>query len=340
MAVGTTVKVGFDGTAVQKGFGKIGGMFKNIGRGMAMGAGAMGSKSLVDLALKAVTGIDALADFTGEAEDVALQTRSTTSEIILLNDALTRAGANVDAGRMLSVLNDNIFDAAHGSEDLQKAFSTLGLQTSDFAGKSTIESFNMIGRAVRDMGSSAAESENALEAILGGKMAMQMLKLFRNSSIFNLVDEEIGTFARNAEEQAVRLGAFQDQFRRMAFLFRSANLFVFKNFVDTSFAKTTMDNLQKILDAGDLEQLKEKFMEVMKVVGEFLKGKLKEAGEVLGEGIQKALEKAFIKVPLLEKLFSSNATDQGNGMIDPTKEIIRTNQILERIYRDGGAMYA
>jgi hypothetical protein len=38
-----------------------------MGKGMAMGAGAMMSKSLVDIALKAITGIDALADFAGEA---------------------------------------------------------------------------------------------------------------------------------------------------------------------------------------------------------------------------------------------------------------------------------
>jgi len=339
MAVGTTVKVGFDGTAVQKGFGKIGGMFKSIGRGMAMGAGAMASKSLIDLALKAVTGVDALADFSGEAEDVALQTRSTTSEIILLNEALKRAGANVDAGRMLSVLNDNIFDASHGSEELQKAFSTLGLQTKDFAGKSTIETFQMIGRAVRDMGSSAAESENALEAILGGKMSMQMLRLFRNSTIFGQVDQEVGTFAKNVEEQAVALGAAQDQFRRITYLWKGINLAIFKNFGDITGIKQTMDALQKGVDVGDFRPIKEELAKALEVVGDLLMGKLKQAGEAIGEGISTALKNSFSKVPLLEKLFTST-TDKSTSMIDPTKEIVRTNQILERIYRDGGAMYA
>jgi len=339
MAVGTTVKVGFDGTAVQKGFGKISGMFKNIGRGMAMGAGAIASKSLIDLALKALTGVDALADFAGEAEDVALQTRSTTSEIILLNEALKRAGANVDAGRMLSVLNDNIFDAANSSEELQKAFSTLGLQSSDFVGKSTIESFQMIGRAVRDMGSSAAEAENALEAILGGKMSMQMLRLFRNSTIFDQVDEEVGTFAKNVEEQAVALGAAQDQFRRITYLWKGINLAIFKNFGDITGIKTVMDALQKGVDTGDFRPIKEELAKALEVIGDLLESKLREAGEAIGEGISNALRNAFSEVPLLQKLFTSN-TNSPSSAIDPTKEIMRTNQILERIYRDGGAMYA
>ena len=339
MAVGTTVKVGFDGTAVQKGFGKIGGMFRNIGRGMAMGAGAMGSKSLVDLAIKALTGVDALADFAGEAEDVALQTRSTTSEIILLNLALQRAGANVDAGTMLSRLNDNIFDAANGSEELQKAFSTLGLQSSNFAGKSTIESFEMIGRAVRDMGMNAAKSENALEAILGGKMSMQLLKLFRNSTIFEQVDQELGTFAKNVEEQATRLGAAQDQFRRITYLWKGINLALFKNFGDITGIKSAMDALQKGVDTGDFRPIKEELAKALEVIGDLLMSKLKQAGEAIGEGISNALRNSFSKVPLLEKLFTST-TDKTSSAIDPTKEIIRTNQILERIYRDGGAMYA
>ena len=51
MAIGTSVKVGFDGEAVKRGFGGIKGMFtgmsRSFGKGMAMMGGAAAGKSII-----------------------------------------------------------------------------------------------------------------------------------------------------------------------------------------------------------------------------------------------------------------------------------------------------
>jgi len=344
MAIGTTLKVGFDGTAVKKGFGSIGGMFKSAGKGMAMGAGAMMSKSLVDLAIKAATGVDALADFVGAAEDVALQTGTTAAEIIKLDKALEIAGSTIDSGRALSTMRDNIYDAANGGEELQKAFRDIGLQSKDLAGKSTMEQFRMIGESIAAMGDNAGEAENALEKIFGAKMSMQLLRLFRNGDIFDQVEEEFGEAAENMMESGERLGKVQDQFRRIPFLWKSLNLAIFDKLGGGAESiKKIMDGIQEALNTGDFsklwENIKELFSKAMKLIQDsevwkWIAEKIRELGKIIGEGVRDAFNPlSGVKVPSIFGAGSDTAS------IDPTKEIMKTNSILERIYREGGAVY-
>lgn len=347
MAIGTTLKVGFDSSAVKRGFGSLGGMFKGIGRGMAMGAGAMMSKSLVDLAIKAATGVDQLADFAGEAEDTALQVKASTAEIIKLDRALELAGSEVKAGRMLSVLRDNIYDAANGTEDLQKAFRAIGLQSRDFAGKTTMEQFNLIGEAVAAMGDDAGKVENSLEKIFGAKMSMQLLRLFRNQDVFTQAGEEVGNFAAKVDEAAGRLGSAQDQFKRLPYLWRGLNLAIFNAISgDGSTVKKLMDGIQQAIDTGDFSKivytLKAELAKAIEVIGDSeiwksIEEKFRGLGKLIGIGI---VDGVSGKMPgkILPSLFGGK--DDSTTMIDPTSEIMKTNSLLERIYRDGGAMYA
>lgn len=345
MAISTTIKVGFDGTAVKKGFSMLGATFRNVGKGMAMGAGALMSKSLVDLAIKAATGVDQLADFAGEAEDTALQVKSTTAEIIKLDRALDLAGSEVKAGRMLSTLRDNIYDAANGGEELQNAFRDIGLQSKDFVGKTTIEQFNLIGEAVAAMGDDASKVENSLEKIFGARMSMQLLKLFRNQDVFKQAGEEVGKFAENVDASAQRLGKAQDQFKRLPYLWRGLNLAIFDKLGgDGGAIKKVMDGMQRAIDTGDFSMLGKNLSELFKQamnaikdseIWKWLAEKFKEFGRFIGEGIGEAIlpKGGLFNIP---KLFSGKGQ---TSMVDPTKEIMRTNSILERIYREGGAIY-
>jgi len=145
MAIETKVKVGFDGNEVKKGFSGITNMFKgaarSFGKGAAMMAGAAGGKTIIDLALRLANGTKELADFSGEIEDVAVQTGATVSEIAMLNRGLQLAGANMDAGRALSTLAENIYEATHGGEDLQEAFAKIGLSMSDIKDLNPMQQF-------------------------------------------------------------------------------------------------------------------------------------------------------------------------------------------------------
>lgn len=347
MAIGTSVKVGFDGSEVKKGFGGISGMFKSIGKGMAIGAGAMMSKSLIDIGLKAATGIDQLADFAGEAQDTALQVGATTSEIIKLNRALDIAGAKADAGNLLSKMSDNLFEASHGNEELQKTFGKLGLSMKDFAGKNTIEQFKLIGDAVKTIGENGGETENALQEIFGNKMYRAMLRLFRNQNVFAQANSETEKLSNNIEQIQDDLGATQDQFQRIPYLWRSLNAAIVKTMgINGNFWKNLFDGFDKELNEGDFSKLgyllKSEFAKALEVIAgigalDIFKNFFRDIGKYIGEGISSALP----KLPSLPSLPTWLGGDGGKtSMIDPISEIQRTNSLLEKIYRTGGALYA
>lgn len=376
MAIGTTLKVGFDGTAVQKGFGKLGGLFKSVGKGMAIGAGAMMSKSLVDLALKTVTGIDELADFVGAAEDTAIATNTTTKEIILLDEALKRAGSELSAGRMLSTLQDNIYDAKHGSEDLQKSFQALDINANDF-GSNAIKNLKYLGEAFVNVKGDSDDANKALELIFGSKIALQIKKLFKNKDIFNQVGQEFGQFAERADKTAQRLGAAQDQWKRITTLWQSINLSLFEKLnLDSGGLKVFFDKLQSAADAGDMQPIVQEFGKYLDLLLGYLKPIFAGFGESFGLGFFKSFkmpslkdllfssptiiknkEESTPKVPTkpdvsgISDLFNSGSllnifgTRKINdlpktSMNDITTEIQRTNSLLDRILRDGGAMYS
>ena len=203
----------------------------------------------------------------------------------------------------------------------------------------------MIGRAVANMGDDAGKVENSLEKIFGARMSMQLLKLFRNQDVFTQAGEEMGMFAENVENSASRLGKAQDQFKRLPYLWRGLNLAIFNAISgDGSTVKKLMDGMQRAIDSGDFSKLtytlKAELAKAIEVLGdsEIWKGiekKFKDLGRLIGEGIGEAIlpKGGLFNIP---KLFS----DKGQtSMIDPTKEIMKTNSILERIYREGGAVY-
>ena len=351
MAIGTSVKVGFDGSEVKKGFAGIGGAFKSIGKGMAMGAGAMLSKSLIDVGMKLATGIDQLADFAGEAQDTALQVGATTTEIIKLDRALALSGAAVESGKLLSTMTDNIYDASHGSEELQKTFGKLGLTMADLTGKSAIDQFMMIGQAVATIGDNGGETEKALKDIFGGKMYMQLLKLFRNQDVFKQASEETQIFGEEVEAVQDKLGKMQDQFQRVPYLWRSLNLQLFKQLgLDGSALKDFFDAAAAAINEADWSKfgdlIRKQFqgaMDFFKETGavDAVKGFFNDIGKSIGEGIKSAFGGEDVNPVLKGVMKLMNVGGGGKtSMIDPISEIQRTNSILERIYRTGGALYA
>lgn len=345
MAIGTTVKVGFDGNEVKKGFGGIKSVFSSMGKGMAMGAGAMMSKSLVDLALKAITGIDALADFAGEAQDTALMVGSSTEEIIKLNRALDLAGSELDAGKMLSNLNVALFDASHGGTELQEKLAKLKLTMGDFRGKTTMDSFNMIGKKAAESKMEIGELDDTLRDLFGGKIGPQLIMLFKNNNVLEQAEQEVGALAHSLGLSADAIGKVQDQFKRIPYLWRAYNLNLFNGIQEafgTDWVKDVFDFATDLIDPEGIrsvvKDLRDFFNEMSTGEGLFTNifDKLVESfsalGKTIGEGLMESLKGSFS----LGNIFGGGKTTQ----IDPIKEIQRTNEILSRIYRDGGALYA
>jgi hypothetical protein len=347
MAIGTSVKVGFDGSEVKKGFAGIGGAFKTIGKGMAIGAGAMLGKSLIDVGIKLATGIDQLADFAGAAQDTALQVGSSTTEIIKLDRALELAGTGLgDAGTILLKMKDSIYEMTHDGQDLQKAFGLLGLTFADLRGKTVIEQFRVIGDSMKAMGENSDDAEKAINEIFGNKIYKGLLKLFKNQDVFGQAGDELQIFGEEVETVQDKLGKMQDQFQRVPYLWRSLNLQLFKQLgLDGSTLKDFFDaTLMAINEAdwskfGDL--IRKQFqgaMDFFKETGavDAVKVFFNEIGKSIGEGIRSS----FGGGSILDMINPFKGDKTKTSMIDPISEIQRTNSLLEKIYRTGGALYA
>lgn len=305
MAIGTTVKVGFDGEEVKRGFAGLKNGFSAIGRTMGKGAalvgGMMAAQTLEGIIIKAATGTNELADFAGAAEDVALQTGSTVSEIIRLNRALELAGANVDAGRMLSTLADNMYDATHGGTELQDTFAKIGLSAAELARMKPIDQFKTIMQTLSQYQGSIGELGDITEKIFGAKMGMQIIRLFKNADVMtNEMGADVAAFAKNVENSAGKLGSFSDQIGRLKYLWRGINLAGFDMMGGNGeYLKKLFDGLESAINQGDFSKLgymlKSEFAKALEIFNDSafmdaIRNAMKSLGESFGEGIKGSIK--------------------------------------------------
>jgi len=340
MAIETKVKVGFDGNEVKKGFSGITNMFKgaarSFGKGAAMMAGAAGGKTIIDLALRLANGTKELADFSGEIEDVAVQTGATVSEIAMLNRGLQLAGANMDAGRALSTLAENIYEATHGGEDLQEAFAKIGLSMSDIKDLNPMQQFLQTMEALSGFTGDMGELTNLTKTLLGGKMGMQSIRLFRNEDAMKNMGMDIRVFSEQLEKNAENLGAFGDQMDRLPYLWRSFNLAIARILGSNGeMLKGVIDRLMEMLNAEDLSgllyTLRSEYAKMLEVISnsEFMQGFkdfFKNIGRQIGEGIRESVG--------LPKWLSDNSAPTGDrSMASLLNATNQTNSILTQIER-------
>ena len=76
--IGSTVKLGFDATAVQRGLGGLGGLFGRIGRQIGIGglrqAGAQVTDLMGRIAMAAPMAMKEMMDWAGNMTDMSAQT--------------------------------------------------------------------------------------------------------------------------------------------------------------------------------------------------------------------------------------------------------------------------
>ena len=347
MAIGTTVKVGFDGEDVKRGFAGLKNGFSAIGRTMGKGAalvgGMMAAQTLEGIIIKAATGTNELADFAGAAEDVALQTGSTVSEIIRLNRALELAGAQVDAGRMLSTLADNMYDATHGGTELQDTFHKIGLSAADLARMKPIDQFKNIMQTLSQYQGSIGELSDITEKIFGAKMGMQIIRLFKNADVMtNEMGADVAAFAKNVENSAGKLGSFSDQVSRLKYLWRSLNLAGFELFGGNGeYMKALFNSLDELINLREFAKvgavLKAEFAKALEVFNESafmdaIRNAIKSLGDAFGEGLKGSLEGAM--PPWLKYVLPSGSKDKSTSQL--IQEVQKSNALLSSIERTNG----
>lgn len=347
MAIGTTVKVGFDGEEVKRGFAGLKNGFSAIGRTMGKGAalvgGMMAAQTLESIIIKAATGVNELADFAGAAEDVALQTGSTVSEIIRLNRALEIAGAQVDAGRMLSTLADNMYDATHGGKELQDTFFKIGLSAAELAKMKPIDQFKTIMKTLSQYKGDLGEIGDITETIFGAKMGMQTIRFFQNADVMaGEMGADVADFAKNVEKSASKLGSFSDQISRLKYLWRGINLAGFDMLGGNGeYLKKLFDGLESAINSGDFSKLgyllKSEFAKALEVFNDSafmdtIRNAMKSLGESFGEGIKGSIKDLIPSIGF-PNLFGGSKDTSTSQLL---QEAQKTNTYLASIERTNG----
>lgn len=208
--IGTTVKLSFDGSAVAKGFATVGAGFKALGAKMATVGRAMLAPFAKLMALLAPIltvgafskGLKDALDFGGAISDLSARTGIAAGEIVVLQEALRRAGMeSSDVATTLQRMGRNVIDGLAGSSrQAAEALEMLGLDAFDLDGKNLAETFEIIGSRVAGLDSEFARA--SATAAIFGREGFKLVNLFKTSDFLNVARQSVGGLADTMNRSA------------------------------------------------------------------------------------------------------------------------------------------
>ena len=227
MSIDTTVKVGFDGSAVKGGLKNIGGMFgkfsKEVGTGAARKVGEFGTDLLGKAVEFAIQGATAIFDFAGDLKDLASLTGESAQELMILNEQLKLAGAESgESGKQLLTLSKGIYASAEAAkkgekDDVWNIFDKLGLTLSDLMSMKPAEQIRSIFSAMSANKIPKDQANSFIETLFGGKGVLKYGKVFadgyeemRQTAINNL-----GPLLKMTDKQILGYEAAGDEAGRL-----------------------------------------------------------------------------------------------------------------------------
>lgn len=325
MSIDTTVKVGFDGTAVKSGLKNIGGMFgnfsKEVGIGAARKVGEIGTDILGSLIQQFATVPGMFMDYTGDLVDLSTKTGESIENLQLLQEAFRLAGVeSVDTGKTIFTLQKAIADArdeaAKGTKGpILEVFDKLGIAVSDIMNLKPVDQIEAIFNALNDP-ITTPFIEQILQTLFG-KSGHKLLQAFRDNfqATIKQAGANLSEFGKMTDKEAKGFEHLGDVIGMIDLvkmkLFRNLLLGIF----GTDIGETAAVQLQKIFDeigkAGESLQkfgksVKELFTHYgeigfvasIKEIWTWLTNKIDELGEVLGKSIASGLSKFFEGTPL------------------------------------------
>lgn len=302
MSVGTTFKLGFDGTSVARGLGgitktlgKVGGQ---IGIGMARQVGAKMTDTLGRVLSAVPELLGNTLDWSGELQDTSQNLDVTTTKLVELGEALRLGGAEgLDTNRMIITLAKNLEDAGEAatgaSEGLgslmdspasyaamsrhlesikdeatpaAEALKKLGLNAADFKGLKPDESFAKIGKRIQELGSSmnTGQIANILSELFGGKISTKLVGFFRSfDSNMQQAQNNVAGLAAWAKDGAGALDDFGDALGRFETFKRSLGTIALDE-ISTIFGGG--EGINKIFDDLDPEKFRQPIHDFMKML--------------------------------------------------------------------------
>jgi hypothetical protein len=341
MSIDTTVKVGFDGSAVKGGLKNIGGMFgkfsKEVGIGAARKVGEIGTDILGSLVQQLATVPGMFMDYTGDLVDLSNATTESIEKLQLLKRAFGIAGVeSIDTSKTIYTLHKAIADARDEAESgtkgpILEVFDKLGIAVSDIMNLKPVEQIEAIFNALNDP-VTAPYIEQILQTLFG-KSGQRLLQAFRDNfpATMEQARVDLGGLGKMTAEQAKGFEHLGDVIGMMDLvkmkLFRNLLVGIF----GADIGETAAVQLQKIFDeigkAGEsLEKFGKSVKELFSHYGDigfeasikeiwtWLVKSVESLGNMIGTAIANGLTKFFEGTALGKLMEKANALNTPNAI--------------------------
>lgn len=360
-----------DSTAVKRGLSNIRAGFVRLG-GVVRGIGGAMRKAFIPAAAAAgalAVAFKKVADEGSELSDMAVQTGVSVEKLVIMQEALRRAGAPIsDTSRMLSMLASNLKEARFEAGPAREALDDLGISLSDISGKRLDEQFMMILERIRDAGDQVQNLEGAMEGLFGARMGFGILRLAKDLDVnMEKAETSAKSYAKFMEESSASLDATADELGRIGMILKATigkllinlpwdkinNFLAELHDIDFSniFGGDFFSKQTPVERGGTLNtEPTSKFVRTINAIKSFFKDlfdlkKWKEWGTAVGAAIGEAIKNSFgdfgklfdggFSLPKIPGLTSSQTS--GSDLLNETKS---TNRLLESIMLREGATFA
>lgn len=191
---------------------KIGANTAGLLRGLKSARGALGKTMKVagktGIALGMTAGVAGLVgmkkalDLGSELSDVAANTGLLAGEAMVLGQAFKDAGIGADKVQgTINKMQKSIVEAGDGLETYRRAFSGIGIEMDDLAGKKPGEQFSMIQKALSEVADPAERSARAMQIFgrAGGELGALISNGDALANAKNTLGSQADILSQNAD---------------------------------------------------------------------------------------------------------------------------------------------
>ena len=212
MSIDTTVKVGFDGSAVKGGLKNIGGMFGKFSKEVGIGAARKVGEFGADIAGKVVdffaTAPGQYMDYIGDLKDLSTASRETFNNLQILKRVFEMTGASgVDASKMIFTLTKAIGTAKEEAESgvkgpMLETFDALGVSAFELMNSGIVDQIRKIFAALNAPGFDKDKIPGIMSNLLGRASPRMMTGLGENlEANIAQAEEDVGSLLKLTTEQ-------------------------------------------------------------------------------------------------------------------------------------------
>lgn len=210
-----TFKVGGDTSGLSRAVGKARGMLGGLAgaaKKLALGGvalGAVGAASAMAGLAVAARGVKGAIDLGGQMSDLASRTGIAVGELMILRQAFEDNGLAADkVGPIINKMQKGISDAGNGLQAPLRALEAMGLTMEDLEGKSPLEQFQTLQKAIASMEDTTLRTGAAMDIF--GRSGGELQALFDDTGALAKAQTSVGGQAEILERNAASFDRASD----------------------------------------------------------------------------------------------------------------------------------